>query len=405
MNPLLSPEWCVPDAEARVWSDGRLYLYGSLDVPGRDEWCSDTYRVYSTGNLEQWTDHGVSFAKSQVPFATHRPLAAPDCVERNGRYYLFFCMNGDGGRQGVAWSRTPAGPFTEPRRIHEADQIDPAVLVDGDGRAYLFWGQVSLKGAELTSDMSATRPETLVTDILTESAAGFHEGASIRKIQGRYYLLYADVSRGRPTCLAYAIADRPLGPYRKRGIVIDNAESGYLAWNNHGSLVEFGNQWYVVYHRPSRRGPFNRRACMEPITIAPDGTIAEVQMTTQGPEPPLDAARPMSAWRACSYYGDVWNEVEDDREYVHSARSGSRAVYRFLRFSGQRGFHAVVRGEGSIDIHVGSAFWSSAGRLDVTSDGVWTRVTCRVEPYHGVGSVSLEFSRGTVDVREFAFVD
>jgi hypothetical protein len=403
MNPILPRDCYVPDPEARVWSDGRLYLYGSLDVGGAQAWCSNTYRVYSTGDLVSWTDHGVALRKTDVGFATHRPLAAPDCVQRDGQYFLFFCKNGDGGRQGVARSADPGGPFAQPQRILGANQIDPAVLVDDDGCTYLFWGQISLCAAEMDRNMSSTISSTRVTDVLSETDHGFHEGASIRKINGLYYLLYTDISRGRPTCLSYAVSNQPLGPYEKKGVVIDNAEAGYLSWNNHGSLVRFLDQWYVVYHRSSRHGRFSRRACMEPITIANDGSIAEVEMTTQGPEPPLVPSRRIEAWRACSYYGGIWNEVRDDDEYVHADEPESLLIYRYLRFSGENWFEAEVRGEGRISVHVGTPYFAPSGSLQVNSLETWTRLRCRIAAYSGVGSVGLRFDSGELSIRWFSF--
>ena len=251
MNPILPNEFYIPDPEAHVWKDGRLYIYGSVDIAAADSWCSETYRVFSTDDLLRWTDHGVSFRKEQVPFATHRPLAAPDCAERDGKYYLFFCMNGNGGVEGVAESPYPWGPFENPTQIEQTDQIDPAVLVDDDGRAYLVWGQVELKGAELSDDMRSIKPETLTRNMLTADEHGFVEGASLRKIQGKYYLLYSDASRGLGTCLSYAISEHPLGPYEPKGVVIDNIACDRFSWNNHGSLCEFKGQWYVFYHRSS----------------------------------------------------------------------------------------------------------------------------------------------------------
>ena len=61
MNPLLPLNRFVPDAEARCWNDGRMYLYGSLDIPGDDGYCSGCYRVFSSPDLICWKDHGVSF--------------------------------------------------------------------------------------------------------------------------------------------------------------------------------------------------------------------------------------------------------------------------------------------------------------------------------------------------------
>lgn len=295
MNPLLDPKFFIPDGEAHVMPDGRLYLYGSMDLSGQQSYCSSQYHVFSTNDpaLRNWVDHGISFSSCPEHMAGLCPeetiLYAPDAACRDGKYYLYFCTSD--GTEGVAFSDTPYGPFTSPKAIEGAsgDSIDPAVFVDQDGQAYYFWGQFNLKGAKMNPDMCTLDLSSVTTGILTEQEHGFHEGACIRRRGDKYYLVYTDISRGRATCLGYAMADSPLGPYRKCGILIDNTGCDPQSWNNHGSIEEFQGQWYVFYHRSSQNGIFSRRMCAEPIYFRPDGTIAEVEQTSGGAEGPLDA--------------------------------------------------------------------------------------------------------------------
>lgn len=119
------------------------------------------------------------------------------------------------GAEGIAESESPLGPFTDRGIIKEAHGIDPSALVEKD-KVYYFWGQMGLHGAELDLETGKIREETHKTNLLTQDEDGFHEGSSIRKINGKYYMVYADISRGRPTCLGYAISDNPLGPYEKK---------------------------------------------------------------------------------------------------------------------------------------------------------------------------------------------
>ena len=181
----------------------------------------------------------------------------------------------------------------------------PPVLVDDDDQVYYYWGQFHLRGAELPPDLHAIQPETLQTNLLNEAEHGFHEGASIRRHNGIYYLVYADISRGKPTCLAYATSLSPLGPFTKRGIIIDNIGCDPETWNNHGSIAAFNGQWFVFYHRSSQASMFNRRVCVEPIHFNGDGTIDEVAMTTQGAGAPLPPTQPIEEWRACLLNGRV----------------------------------------------------------------------------------------------------
>lgn len=219
MNPILPLKHFVPDGEARQMPDGRLYRYGSYDISGETAYCSDRLHVFSTGDMKEWKDHGVVLCIEDIPWAAKGSmLYAPDCVYKDGKYYLYFCMNN--AQEGVAVSDTPCGPFQDPVPVMYAngDSIDPAVLVDDDGQVYYFWGQFHLRGARMKKDMRTLDMETCRSCVLDEKNHGFHEGACIRKCRGKYYLLYTDTSRGRATCLSYAVSDRPLGPYRKGGM-------------------------------------------------------------------------------------------------------------------------------------------------------------------------------------------
>ena len=427
MNPILPVQHFVPDAEARQWSDGRMYLYGSYDISGRTSYCSWEYHVFSSADLIHWQHHGESFRSigpdSGVPW-TGAPLFAPDCVYYNDRYYLFFC-NADRS-EGVAESLSPTGPFTNAAPIEGADgeAIDPAVLVDDDGQVYYYWGQFHLRGAKLRPDLRGIQPETLCTDLITEAGHGFHEGASIRKRNGIYYLVYTDISRGRPTCMAYATSRAPLGPFTKGGIIIDNTGCDPETWNNHGSIARFavrGNsmtpkvtddllrtdrQWYIFYHRSSQASPFNRRVCVEPIHFNADGSIAEVEMTTQGITGPLPASRPIEAWRACLLHGHVRTAADGPTESDPTVRErltlihhGDWAAYKYLDFNAQpvhtfQARAASLAYGGTIEIHLDQPDGELIGTCDVPRTGGWQKwctLTCPVQGARGVRKLYLVF--------------
>ncbi|TFG72425.1 MAG: hypothetical protein E4H27_02645 [Anaerolineales bacterium] len=89
MNPFLDHRHYVPDAEAHIWQDGRLYLYGSYDLRGAESYCSRQYRTFSTDDMVHWTDHGISLDTQQIPWLNPSiPLYAPDCAFKDGKYYL-----------------------------------------------------------------------------------------------------------------------------------------------------------------------------------------------------------------------------------------------------------------------------------------------------------------------------
>lgn len=341
MNPVLPREHFVPDSEARVMPDGRLYVYGSYDLSGNMSYCSDVLHVFSTDDLIRWVDHGVAFSVKDIPWTSEKSiLYAPDCIHRDGKYYLYFCLSDN--TEGVAVSDFPFGPFQNAEIIDHAsgDGIDPAVFIDDDGKSYYYWGQFSLRASEMNADMKTLKEDTIIRNLLDEKRHGFHEGASIRKYKDTYILLYTCILRGKATCLAHATSVHPLGPYTYRGIVIDNIGVDPETWNNHGSIECFNDHWYVFYHRSSQMSNFNRRLCIEPIEIADDGFIKEVLPTSQGVEPPLPSCSLISASVACRLGG--WGtkafiapDFTIGQEVITNAAGNGWAVYRYINFTAE----------------------------------------------------------------------
>jgi len=375
-NPVLPSEICIPDGEAHVYQN-RLYVYGSRDCE-KETYCSEQYNVVSTDDMKNWTVHETALDGNGVPWIgkknrknqknypvvdmnlnnptpmfqnlvnslpkpirwwlkiSHKSnlnlgkwmpnsqyLFAPDCIEKDGKYYLYFCMADNS--EGVAVSERPEGPFQTPTQIPCAG-IDPAVFKDDDGKVYYYWGQFRACGVLLNDDMKSFEAEKIVHNIVTEESHGFHEGSSMRKRNGTYYYVYPCIYRdNKPTCLAYATSDHPLGPFQYRGILIDNAKCDPESWNIHGSIEVFKGQWYVFYHRSSRNSKYHRRLCVEKIEFNDDGSIDEVKMTSIGAGLPFESGEDIEGWRVC--------EVEHGA-YVNGKDlvmcDGSSAIIRYI---------------------------------------------------------------------------
>ena len=115
-----------------------------------------------------WTDHGVILTQTQVPWLGGRlgySMWAPDCVFKNGKYYFYFPAS---NRIGVAIADKPYGPFkAEAQSMAGAGGIDPGILIDDDGSAYMFWSgiqMVKLKDNMLEMDGRAQRVQNLPND-------------------------------------------------------------------------------------------------------------------------------------------------------------------------------------------------------------------------------------------------
>ena len=364
MNPLLPKTFFMADAEAHVMPDGRLYMVGSTDVSGSKDYCSKEYHIWSTDDpeLNGWTDHGAVFkneaGSAQIPWSPGTTLYAPDMAYKDGKYYLYIC--GMNALEAVASADSPAGPYGDVKKIEAADKdgIDPTVFVDDDGQAYYLWGQFHLRGGRLRDNMYELCPGSVVDNILTEQEHGFHEGASMRKINGRYYIVYTDISRGKATCMSYAVSDSPLGPYKKGGVIIDNTFCDPQTWNDHGSIQFYKGRWYVFYHRSSQNCAACRRVCAEPITVLPDGSIPEVGMTSSGAGGALSAFDKTEASAACRMKGDLYiipDPVNPGKEILTGCGGGNWteawAEYKYVDFGdGADSFTVTAQGKGSVTV-------------------------------------------------------
>lgn len=286
-NPIITGQFTA-DPTARVF-EGKLYLYPSHDIPSPierlKEWfCMADYHVFSSENLVDWTDHGMILSQEDVPWGDSESYSmwAPDCVYKDGKYYFYFPASPKGKKGfnvGVAIADKPYGPFKPlPEPIKGVGGIDPCVLLDTDGQAYLYWSGRGLNVAKLKDNMTELDSEpVLVADV----EDGFKEGPFAFKRNGKYYLTYPWV-KDKTECLAYAMSDNPMGPFEYKGIIMEQSPTG--CWTNHHSLVEYKGQWYLFYHHNDYSPEFdkNRSVRVDSLTFNPDGTIQLVTPTLRG---------------------------------------------------------------------------------------------------------------------------
>lgn len=347
-NPYLPKNEYIPDGEPRVLGD-RVYVYGSHDTPCSDKFCDYKLKVWSASvdDLNHWVCHGDVFHtqpdcdhEADTDWTTEaNELYAPDVVEKDGKYYLYaYIMGADGC---VAVSDRPEGPFKLISRYKypECDRekynngwfIDPGVLVDDDGKVYVYCGFEASFGVQLDEgNMYEVRGETYVKDIIpTEKPFSFFEACSSRKIGDTYYLIYSTNPGSR---LAYATSTSPLGPYTYRGYIVDNGQD-YPAGNNHGSICKIKDQWYIFYHRMTNGTIMSRRGCVEKITILEDGTIPTVEMTSLGFEDSLNPYEATAAEIACVLKnGCIITEKNRFTRVVTNITSGSIIGYKYFDF-------------------------------------------------------------------------
>lgn len=347
-NPIL-PLWeNIPDGEPRVFGD-RVYIYGSHDRFGIDKFCDFKLKAWSApiDDLSNWTCHGHIFHTrpdsdhpSSVPHTDHE-LYAPDVVEKDGKYYLYTYIVGAKGC--VSVSDRPEGPFTFLSTYEYAPEDagdegiynDPGVLVDDDGRVYVYYGFEGSNMNEIDGkSMYKIIPGSLKKRVIDDrkeipEEIRFYEASSPRKIGNTYYLIYSPRSGSR---LAYATSTSPTGPFTYRGYIIDNGVD-YPRGNNHGSICNIKGQWYVFYHRMTNNSIFSRRACVEKINILPDGSIPPVEMTSLGFEESLNPYRLTKAEIACVLKGGCFVTEKDlFTRTVAEIKDGCEIGYKYFDF-------------------------------------------------------------------------
>ena len=301
-NPIIRDQFTA-DPTARVFNN-KVYLYPSHDIKSpvgqRQDWfCMEDYHVFSSENLTDWTDHGVIVTQNKVPWV--RPdsysMWAPDCVERNGKYYFYFPSAPKDGRGfgiGVAVADRPEGPFIcEPEPIKGISGIDPCVLQASDGNAYIFWGagrcaKLKPNMKELADDTPKEKVkfgnrefEMYGVNCLKDLPNRQAEGPFAFEYNGNYYLTYPYV-REKTEVLGYAMSKNPMGPYEYKGIIMPEHENG--CWTNHHSIINYKGQWYLFYHQNAFSPSDDKRRSVQvdKLYFNADGTIKEVKKTMRG---------------------------------------------------------------------------------------------------------------------------
>ena len=291
-NPIITDAYSA-DPSAHVFGD-TLWVYPSHDRDDAAAFSMEDYHAYYTTDMTQWHDAGVIFSPFKQTLWAKSAAWAPDCVERNGKYYLYYPT--DKRHIGVAVGDSPKGPFHDPLGhpllsidspgvVCDRDFIDPAVFIDDDGQAYLFVGQNTVCCVKLNDDMVSYDGKVHII----EGVKDFFEAVWVHKRNGIYYMSYSDGPfRGHEPRIAYCTATSPMGPYTYQGVILDPVNSG----TNHHSIVTYRGQDYLFYHTadlsrrlaPDYHCGVRRSVCVDSLFYNQDGTIKKVKQT-------LDTAR------------------------------------------------------------------------------------------------------------------
>lgn len=392
-NPIIRNQFSA-DPSARVFG-GKVYLFPSHDIPGvkghRERWfCMEDYHVFSSSNLTEWTDHGVIVTQNKVPWV--RPdsysMWAPDCIERNGKYYFYFptaakdtAVYGRGFAIGVAVANKPEGPYTpEATPIVGVHGIDPNVFIDKDGQAYLYWSAGNIYGAKLKSNMLEL--DSKVDTLGDLPKKGLKEGPYLFERNGIYYLTYPHVEN-KIERLEYAMGNNPLGPFKFTGVIMDESASG--CWTNHHSFINFKDQWYLFYHDKDYSPGFDklRSVRADSLSFNADGTIKKVMPTLRGigisdatKEIQIDRYTTISKEGAAVDFIDTTNRFLGWK--IVFSKPGSWVQYNTVDL-GKRSLkkilvHAVSETGGTLQVRTGSTDGKLIAEIMIPQSNEWKTV-------------------------------
>ena len=404
--------------------NGSLYLYNDHDedVTVNNFFTMNDWRVYSTVDMVNWTDHGSPLSYKSFTWGTGDAWAG-QCVPRNGKFYYYVPMNNSTGTKiGVAVANTPTGPFTDALGkplLTGSGYIDPTVFIDDDGQAYLYWGNPDLMYVKLNTDMisysgSPTKVSLTTAGFGTRSntdrATAYEEGPWFYKRGSLYYIVYA--ADGTPEKISYTTSSGPLGPWTYRGDIMAKESGSGSSFTNHPGVIDFGGNSYFFYHNGALPGGggYKRSVCVEKFTYNADGTWPTIKMTTAGP-PAIANLNPFVQTEAetIAFSSGLKTEVcSEGGMDVTSINNGDYIKVDSVNFgSGATSFDARVASAssgGSIELRLDSATGTLVGTCAVSGTGglqTWATKSCTVSGATGIHDLFMKFTGGSGDLFNF----
>lgn len=396
-NPIV--QTCYTTDPAPMVHNDTLYVYTGRDEANADFFWMQEWRVYSTTDMVNWTDHGSPLAIETFSWADDRAWAA-QCIERNGKFYWYVCLHSKLSNAmaiSVAVGDSPTGPFKDaigkPLCDGSWDYIDPTVFIDDDGQAYLYWGNPHIYYARLNDDMISIKGEVGRIEQTEESFGApnpekrvkgqkykdtYTEGPWFYKRNNKYYLLYA--AGGVPEHIAYSMSDHPLGPWKYMGNIMPLQDTG--SFTNHCGVIDYKGQSYFFYHtgKLPGGGGFGRSVAVEPFTYNPDGTFPLINATAEGVRPigTLNPYNRVEAETMAFSKGIEAEWSENTGVYISNTHtedyikvrevdfgSISPASFSISAASGRRG--------GTLEIHTDSIKGKKIAEIPVPCTGGWEK--------------------------------
>ncbi|MFG1677030.1 family 43 glycosylhydrolase [Micromonospora sp. NPDC049282] len=395
--------------------NGRVYLYTGHDEDNSTWFTMKEWRVYSSDDMVNWTDHGSPLNLATFSWAKQDAWAG-QAVYRNGKFYWYVPMvvraTGQMGI-GVAVADSPTGPFRDAigRPLVSNGEIDPTVFIDDDGQAYLYWGNPRLWYVKLNADMTSYSGSPTQIPLTTAGFGArtgdanrptlYEEGPWVYKRNNLYYNVFA--AKCCSEFLAYSTAPGPLGPWTYRGTVMPTQGSSFT---NHPGIVDYKGGSYLFYHNGALPGGggFTRSVAVEKFTYGSDGSIPTINMTNNG-APQVGTLNPYVRQEAETI---AWGQgIETE------AASGGGMNVGFIDNGDYIKVKGVAFGTGATSYTARVASAGSGGNIELRLDGTsgplvgtcrvsgtggwqtWADTTCGVSGATGTHDLYLRFTGGS----------
>jgi arabinoxylan arabinofuranohydrolase len=419
-NPIVQTYYTA-DPAPMVYGD-RLYVHTTHDedVTISNFFTMNDWRVYSTADMVNWTDHGSPLSYKNFSWAKGDAWAG-QCIPRNGKFYFYVPMdNCCGTKIGVAVADSPIGPFKDAlgkALLSGGGYIDPTVFID-DGQAYLYWGNPKLYYVKLNENMTSFSGSPSEVPLTVEGfgkrsnsdrATAYEEGPWFYKRGSLYYLIYP--ADGTPEKISYSTSSGPTGPWTYRGDIMAKETGAGASFTNHPGIVDFKGKSYFFYHTGGLPGGggYKRSVCVEEFAYGSDGSIPTLKMTKEGPAP-VAILNPFLQVEAetIAFSSGLKTETCTDTGggiNVSSINNGDTVKVRNVDFAdGVTSFEARVSSAASsakIELHLDSQTGTLLGTCDVSGASSWTTKTCEVSGGSGKHDLHLKFVGGSGDLFKF----
>jgi beta-xylosidase len=290
-NPVFEGWYADPEG---VIYDDTYWIYPTYSAPYDRQIHMD---AFSSKDLVTWTKHNRILDTANVKWA-RRALWAPSVIKKENKYFIFFGANdiqsdNERGGIGIAVADRPEGPYKDYLnrplidKFHNGAQpIDQFVFRDGDKHYLIYGGWRHCNIAQLNNDFTGFVPFGDGQTFKEITPQNYVEGPFMFRHNNKYYFMWSEGGwTGPDYSVAYAIADSPMGPFKRIGKILQQDPKVATGAGHHSIIHKQGSdKWYIVYHRrPLTETDGNSRVvCIDEMFFDKDGLILPVKITNDG---------------------------------------------------------------------------------------------------------------------------